>query len=73
MKTYLPLFTGFYNTIWEMDDSYLIEEENIDMENNEVSSDNTDTAKQLSSTYMFALVIRVRFQSNKVKSDHSQY
>ena len=26
MKTYLPLFTGFYNTIWEMDDSYLIEE-----------------------------------------------
>ena len=33
MKTYLPLFTGFYNTIWEMDDSYLIDEMDVDMEN----------------------------------------
>jgi len=47
MKTYLPLFTGFYNTIWEMDDSYLIEEENIDMENIDYAKYRDDVSKEL--------------------------
>ena len=47
MKTYLPLFTGFYNTIWEMDDSYLIEEENIDMENIDYAKYREDVSKEL--------------------------
>ncbi len=47
MRTYLPLFTGFYNTIWEMDDSYLIEELNVDMENIDYTKYREDVSKEL--------------------------
>ena len=47
MKTYLPLFTGFYNTIWEMDDSYLIDEMSVDMDDIDYEKYREDVSKEL--------------------------
>jgi len=47
MKTYLPLFTGFYNTIWEMDDSYLIDEMGVDTDDIDYAKYREDVSKEL--------------------------
>jgi hypothetical protein len=47
MKTYLPLFTGFYNTIWEMDDSYLIDEMGVDTVDIDYKKYQEDVSKEL--------------------------
>ena len=42
IKTYLPIFSGFYNTIWEYDDNYVIEYINELREENTLQPINYD-------------------------------